>query len=535
MRKKFIDDLITKLNKGHIDRRQFITSAIAAGVTIPTAIGMTQQVFAATPKSGGHFKHGIPHGSTTDSLDPATHENGMSTNIVYCYGNQLTEVGNDGQLIPELAESYEASADAATWTFKLRKGVEFHNGKTMDADDVIASINHHRGEDSKSAAKGLLTPIKDIKKVDKNTVVFELDSGSGDWPFIMSDYHLPILPNKDGKIDWQSGAGTGGYIIENYDPGVRFLAKKNPNYWKEGRGHFDSIENISIIDTTARQNAVMNGDVDTIGRCDPQTVHLLERVDTLKILEVTGTLHYTFPMRVTIEPFNNNDLRMAVKYSINRQELVDKILLGHGALGNDHPISTANPYHNATLAQRTYDPDKAKHHLKKAGMEGITLPLSAADTAFSGAVDAALLIKESAAKAGINVDVVREPNDGYWSNVWNKKGWCACYWGGRPTEDWMFSAAYVNDTEWNDTDWRTGAECDRFNELVIVARAETDTSKRREMYYECQELLANNGGAIVPMFANHIQALNTKLQHEEDVAGNWEADGNKCSERWWFA
>ena len=63
-------------------------------------------------------------------------------------------MGNDGQLIPELAESYEASADAATWTFKLRKGVEFHNGKTMDADDVIASINHHRGEDSKSAAAG---------------------------------------------------------------------------------------------------------------------------------------------------------------------------------------------------------------------------------------------------------------------------------------------------------------------------------------------------------------------------------------------
>ena len=84
---------------------------------------------------------------------------------------------------------------------------------------------------------------------------------------------------------------------------------------------------------------------------------------------------------------------------------------------------------------------------------------------------------------------IREPNDGYWSNVWNKKGWCACYWGGRPTEDWMFGAAYVNDTEWNDTDWRTGAECDRFNELVIAARAEIDTSKRRAMYYECQELV----------------------------------------------
>ena len=535
MKKQFIDGLVSKLCKGHIDRRQFMTSAIAAGIAVPTALGMAQQVFAATPKSGGHFRHGIPHGSTTDTLDPATHENGMSQNCLYCWSNHLTEVGNDGQLRPELAESYEASADAATWTFKLRKGVEFHNGKTMDADDVIASFNHHRGEDTKSAAKGLLTSVKDIRKADKNTVVFELDSGSADWPFIVSDYHLPIYPNKDGKMDWQSQAGTGGYIIENYEPGVRFIAKKNPNYWKEGRAHFDSIENISIVDTTARQNAAMNGDVDSIGRVDPNTVHLLARVDTLNILETTGTLHYTFPMRVTIEPFNNNELRMAIKYSIKRQELVDKILMGHGALGNDHPISSANPFHNGTLAQREYDSDKAKHHLKKAGMEGVNLQLSASDAAFSGAVDAALLIKESAAAVGINIEVVREPSDGYWSNVWNKKGWSACYWGGRPTEDWMFAAAYVNDTEWNDTDWRTGAECDRFNELVIAARAELDQDKRRAMYHECQELVADHCGAIVPMFANHISALSTKVQHEENVAGNWEADGNKCSERWWFA
>jgi len=535
MRKKFIEEITNKLRKRQIDRRQFMTSAIAAGLTIPAAMSITNQVYAATPISGGHLRHGIPHGSTTDTLDPATHENGFSQNTLYSMCNHLTEVGNDGQLIPELAESYEASSDAQTWTFKLRKGVEFHNGKTMDADDVITSINHHRGEESKSAAKGLLTPIADIKKADNNTVVFELNSGSADWAFIMSDYHLPIYPNKDGKMDWQSGIGTGGYVLQNFEPGVRFEATKNPNYWKEGRAHFDSIENISIVDPTSRQNAAMNGDVDTIGRVDPKTVHLLERVDTLNILEVTGTLHYTFPMRVTIEPFNNYDLRMALKYSVNRQELVDKILMGHGALGNDHPISTANPYHNGTLAQREYDLDKAKHHLKKAGMEGITLPLSVADAAFGGAVDAGLLIKESAASVGINVDVVKEPNDGYWSDVWNKKGWSACYWGGRPTEDWIFSAAYVNDTEWNDTDWRTGAACDRFNELVKAARAEVDTKKRREMYYECQEIVADDGGLICPMFANHISANSTNIQHEDNVAGNWEADGNKCAERWWFA
>ena len=104
-----------------------------------------------------------------------------------------------------------------------------------------------------------------------------------------------------------------------------------------------------------------------------------------------------------------------------------------------------------------------------------------------------------------------------------------------PTEDWMFSAAYVNDTEWNDTDWRTGEACDRFNDLVKAARAEVDTNKRREMYHECHEIVADDGGLICPMFANHISANSTKIQHEDNVAGNWEAGGNKCAERWWLA
>jgi peptide/nickel transport system substrate-binding protein len=213
---------------------------------------------------------------------------------------------------------------------------------------------------------------------------------------------------------------------------------------------------------------------------------------------------------------------------------VNKILLGHGAIGNDHPISSAQPFHNGEMAQRKYDPDKAKFHLKKAGMEGITLDLSTSDAAFSGAVDAALLIKDSAAKAGLNVNVVREPKDGYWSNVWNKKPWCACYWGGRPTADWMFASAYVNDSEWNDTAWKTGPAADRFNKLVIEARSELDVDKRRAMYYECQQLVSDDGGSLIPMFANYIHAVSKKIGHDEQVAGNWELDGNKNAERWWF-
>ena len=535
MRDKFIAEQKQRLAQGGVSRRQFISAVVAAGVALPAAMSLSESVLAATPKKGGRLRQGFGHGSTTDSLDPATTENGMMTNVNYTYANNLTEVAPDGSLVGELAESFE-SPDAKTWTFKLRKGVEFHNGKTMTADDVIASLDHHRGEASKSAAKGLLKPVKSIRKDGNDTVVVELEKPNSGFPFIVSDYHLLVLPTgSDGKVDPTGGVGTGPYSITKFEPGVRAEFKRHPNYFKGERAHFDEVESLSLLDTTARQNAIMNGDVDVIDKVDPKTVALLARVPILKILEVTGTLHYTFPMRLDVKPFDNYDLRMAIKLSIKRQEMVDKILLGHGLIGNDHPISVANQFHNAELAQRGYDPDKARHHLKKAGMEGATVQLSAADAAFAGAVDAAQLIKASAEASGLNVEIIREPKDGYWSNVWNKKGWCACYWGGRPTEDWMFASAYVADTEWNDTAWRNTEAANAFNGLVVDARAELDEAKRRTLYAECQKLIHDDGGAVVPMWANHIHALGKKVMHEEKVAGNWQNDGNKSAERWWFA
>lgn len=520
-----------QLTQGQISRRSFMTSAIAAGLAVPAALSMADMAMAATPNKGGLLRIGVGSGSTTDSLDPATYEGTVNTVLAYTYANNLVEVDHEGNLGPELAESFESS-DATTWVFTLRQGVEFHNGKTLAPEDVIASINHHRGADSKSAAAGLVSQIKDIR-ADGNSVVFELEAANADFPYVMSDYHLLILPSVAGKIDPTAGIGTGGYVIQNYEPGVRLEASRFANYFKEDRAHFDQVELISIIDATARQNAIMNGNVDAIDRVDPKTVALLGRVPTLDILERTSTLHYTFPMRLDSAPFDNYDMRMAIKLAVKRQELVDKILLGHGSLGNDHPISTANRFH-ADLPQREFDPEKAAAHFKKSGFSG-TLQLSASDAAFAGAVDAAQLIAASAAEAGINIEVVREPNDGYWSNVWNKKPFCASYWSGRPTEDWMFSSGYTADIEWNEAAWRTTESAVRFNAVVVEARAELDPDKRRSLYAEAQTLIHDDGGSLVPMFANHIMAVSKGVAHSDDVAANWELDGAKAPERWWKA
>ena len=236
-------------------------------------------------------------------------------------------------------------------------------------------------------------------------------------------------------------------------------------------------------------------------------------------------------MLIDQKPFDNNDVRMALKLGVDRPAMLKTVLRGHGALGNDHPISLANRFHAAELPQRAYDPDKAKWHLKQAGMEGLEVNLSAADAAFAGAVDAAVLYKEYAAKAGINITVVREPNDGYWSNVWLKKGWGACYWGGRATEDWMFSTAYEGGVPWNDTHM----DHKRFNELLLLGRAELDEKKRRGIYVEMQRIVRDEGGVVVPVFANYVFAMADKVQHDKQMSNNMDLDGHKAIERWWFA
>ena len=173
-----IENLERALTEGRISRRDFLLQATVLGAAATLSAGLLGgPAHAATPKMGGHLRTAMGHGSTTDSLDPASFENNfMSSGLGYSIHNHIAEVGSSGDLEPELAESWEVSDDAATWFFKIRKGVEFHNGKTLDADDVVASVNHHRGEESKSAAKPLLKQLKDIRADGKDTVVVELRS-----------------------------------------------------------------------------------------------------------------------------------------------------------------------------------------------------------------------------------------------------------------------------------------------------------------------------------------------------------------------
>jgi peptide/nickel transport system substrate-binding protein len=184
----------------------------------------------------------------------------------------------------------------------------------------------------------------------------------------------------------------------------------------------------------------------------------------------------------------------------------------------------------ADLPQRHYDPDKAKFHLKKAGFDRLKVQINAAEV-WAGAIDAATLFREHAAKGGIDLEVVRVPTDGFWTEIWLKKPFLVSWWAPRPTPDVIFSIAYSRDAEWNETRF----DHDQFNKLLVAARAELDNTKRGEMYAEMQRTVRDEGGTIVPFFRNFLFARRSRLQHGPSIAGNWQLDGHKAAERWWFA
>lgn len=507
-----IDYLKLRAALGHISRREFMGRMGALGVSAALANTLlADAVRAAGPQKGGTIKVGIDGGSSSDTLDPALVTNSTGTMLLRLWGEPLIELALSGGLEGRIAESWEGSADASVWTFKIRQGVTFSNGKTVTAEDVLATMERHSGEDTKSGALGIMRGIKAMR-AEGDTFVVELSEPNADLPYLLTDYHLVIQPN-GGKDDPNAAIGTGPYILKSAEQGVRFVAEKNPNHWDSSHGHVDTVEMIVINDDTARVAALQSGQVDMITRVPPRTAGLVSRAPNINVYSKSGPGHYVFIMHCDTAPFDNNDVRMALKYGINRQEMVDKVLFGYGSIGNDTPINASYPLFTPA-EQREYDPDKAKFHMQKSGYDGAIL-LRTSDNSFPGAPDASALFQQSLAQAGINLEIKREPNDGYWSEVWNKQPFCTSYWSGRPVQDQMFSTAYLSSADWNDTRFNN----EKFDQLLVAARAELDETKRKQMYADMSDILRNEGGLICPMFNDFIDGVSDKIGGWQETIG----------------
>lgn len=481
------------------------------------------------PKRGGKLTIGSSQGSTTDTTDPALLVNGFQWMVAFGFSSTLTEILPDGTVGPVLASNWD-SKDAKTWHFKIRKGVTFHNGKTLTIDDIIASLNYHRGASSKSFVKPIADQFDDVKADGPDMLVITLKAPNADLPSSLNTPGFTIYAAKGDSIDWQSRNATGAYTLAEYQPGVRALLKRNPNYWRDDRGFLDEVEILTITDAATRVNALISGQVQAIEDVDPNMVDLVKGNSSVSIDEVAGPLHYDFPMRTDKAPFNDVNIRLALKYAMDRQEILQRILQGHGQLGNDTPIGPSYRYFAKDLKQTAYDPDQAKFYLKKANAENLSVDLSTSTVAFAGAVDAAILYQQQARKAGITINVKREPSDGYFDNVWMKSAFCTAYWGGYPTEGEMFALGYAPKAPWNDTFWTDA----RFETLRLSAMAELDDGKRRQMYEEMQQILNRQGGALIPCFANYLMGRSNNVRHGA-LATNNGFDGRRVAERWWLS
>ncbi|MGM0585230.1 MAG: ABC transporter substrate-binding protein [Pseudomonadota bacterium] len=529
---ELMDRIAEAARLGRISRRDFMSYATAAGVTTATATGLWTTNAAAQPKRGGTFRWGLHDGNTSDTHDPGTYVTRQMIFLAHTHRSYLTMINPDNSLGPDLATDWEATPDAAQWTFRLNENARFHYAdRKVTANDVVASLNHHRGEDTTSAAKSLLTDVTDIKADGENAVVITLSRGNADLPWLMTDYHFAICPaNDDGTIDWQSGDGCGPYVIEDGEFGVQWALSRHEGWHGEG-AYFDKVEMIVLNDPNARQTALVTGDVDAISLVELKTLSLLQRSPNIEIDNVPSGAAITMPMFCDREPFTDVNVRNALKLAMNREEIIEKITFGAATIGNDFHLSPVQPYWPDDIPQREYDPDEAKALLKKAGKEGVSVDLHTADSVFSGAVDMCVLYAEQAKAAGINVNVVREPSDGYYSDVWLKEPFTTVSWGSRPTPDVMFTLGYSEGAAWNESHWVN----ERFNELLLQAKGELDQELRAEMYREMCVLMRDDGGTIIPFFNNFVYARNKKVQHAPEVAASWSCDGGRAASRWWFA
>ncbi len=506
--------IVKRAAKGLMSRREFMGRASALGVSAVMANALlASAVRAEEPVKGGVLRAGMAGGESTNSLDPALAASEVPFMVNMIWGEMLVDVTPKGEIDYRLAEEISSNADATEWKFKIRKGVEFHNGQTVTAEDVVATLKRHTDEKAQSGALGIVQGISEMI-AEGDMVTLKLASGNADLPFLMGDYHLIIQPG-GGVDNPAAGIGAGPYKVVDNEPGVRHTFEKFANYWDPSIGHADQVEILVINDNNLRTAALQAGQVHMINRVDPKIVELLKGVPGISVEAVAGRGHYVFIMHCDKAPFDNNDLRMALKLAINREEMVEKILGGLGTVGNDFPINAAYPLFDDTIEQRKYDPAAAAELYKKSGHDGSPIVLRTAPGAFPGAVEAAQLFQQSAAAAGIPLEVKVEPDDGYWSDVWNVQPFCASYWGGRPVQDQMYSTAYLSTADWNDTKFKNA----EFDELLLKARAELDATKRKEEYSKMAHILRDEGGLILPMFNDFVEAKRAEV-------GGWVQDPN---------
>ncbi|MEM5338448.1 ABC transporter substrate-binding protein [Paraburkholderia azotifigens] len=501
---------LEELTRRGASRRDVLRAMAAGGLMSLTGAGLLATSSAAfaqqqgKPKQGGKIRVATQSASAADTLDPAKGALGTDYVRANMFYNGLTELDSHLGAKMALAESLDTK-DATVWVVKLRSGVQFHDGKSLTPNDVIYSLMRHKDPAVGSKAKTLADQIKEAKATGPNEVTITLEGANADLPVILATSHFLII--KDGTTDFKTAIGTGPFKLKEFSPGVRTVGVRNEKYWKPGMPHLDEVELIGIGDESARVNALLSGDVQLINAVSPRSTARIKGTQGFSVLE-TKTGQYTdLIMRDEGGITGTADFRRGLTHLMDREQIRRAVFLGYGAIGNDQPIDPTNKYYLSGLPQRAFDPEKAKFYFQKAKLGSAPVQLYASPAA-EGSVEMAMLLQQVAPQAGLNLQVVRVPSDGYWSNHWMKHPLGYGNINARPSADVLFTQFFKSDAPWNEANWKNP----KFDQMLVAARGEPDDAKRKKIYGDMQQLVHEDGGIGIPMFQSSLDAHSSKLK-----------------------
>jgi peptide/nickel transport system substrate-binding protein len=507
--------------QGHLTRADLLRRAAAGGAVIlgsgalgESAMAGIKAVDAATPKRGGTFRIGVSGGSAKDFID--------GQNIVTrpdqarIVTGWETLVGFDSKFklaFNGLADSIEHNKKGDVWTIRVHSGIEFHNGKTLGAADVIYSlqrlINPKLGLFGGAALKSL-DPTR-MKKLDKRTVRLTLKQPDGTILDALGQYIAGVVPV--GYSPKAVGAakpniGTGPYKLQSFTPGQQSTHVRNPNYWRSGQPYFDKVIIIDFPDDTARVNALLGGQVDAITDVPPAQVAVVNNHSGTHVLESPSAAWTPICMRVDAAPFDDVRVRQAMRLIANRPQMVQQALSGHGHIGNDlyAPFDEAFA---SDLPQRVQDIAKAKSLLKAAGHDGLTVDLQSTNGAL-GMNEGAQVFAQQAKAAGVTINVKILDSGAFYGDQYLKWPMSTDFWGSRNYLS-QVAAGSLPTSPYNETHWPDSKD-NSFLSLYNQALKTVDRAKQKTILHEMQKMEYDNGGYILWGFSTLLDGYGTKVK-----------------------
>lgn len=448
-------------------------------------------------------------GSTLPNLDPAKTTIGDEYIYVHLVFNGLTRIDPDLSVKPDLAESWTASDDLKTWTFKLRSGVKWHSGRTLDAEDVVATITRILDEKTGSRARANIAMVTKVEAVDPLTVRFTLNIPYAGFQDVFGERQLRIVP-KDGIDKLATNPiGTGPFKFKSWAVGDRMELVKNPDYFEKGLPKLDGVTLRIIPETAARLAAIESGAIDLLWNLPYEAV---EKYKSHPSVRTDGTATATWDgviLNNEKPPFNNMKVRQALALTIDKEALVEICLFGQGAVTHS-PIPPSHSYFNKSLPIKKPDIAKAKKLLEEAGLkDGFDVTLIVPQER-EARVRLGVAVRDMAKAAGIRINVERVPFATYAANVAGKAPMYIDGYFARPTIDTALYPFYHSTGSWNRQLWLYKDQ--RVDELLDTARKTQDEAKRKEIFGEFQARVDETVTSIIPYSALHVNAIRKNVE-----------------------